>query len=947
MMLAADEPSVKREEALEYLQKAGPAWAAKIPAGHGRLFYLESEWEREAESIRTLTGIGAEYRKLLFDAADRIAESPVLEYRTPEEMVTPGRTLLSALEEGWQRGVGNEMVCLALAAKVDPREGYLSKLREMVLTACRYPTWGREGKQGELADMDLAAGHIVRGIAIVYDWHRGIFSEAERSMIRETIQKRVHRLLEGVYGGIYWSNWYTQNHNHICVAGLGLAGLAFYEEIAEAPEWLAAASLNFQKAARLLDPDGSSYEGLPYWGYGRSFILQFVEGTRKVAGTDDIYQEPAFRNAIAYRLGCSTPGFGGVLMWSDSRGFDAYGPQHILYRLAAQYGDGKGQYLADHLPFVPQGGADNLAWTVLWYDPAVVPVPPVACDYHATLWDVVTTRSGWGDGDYMVSLKSGLNRNHHTQLDAGSLSLNFGGEWLLLTSGYGLGVGKDGFFDQNGKRWTFLSGATESHSTLLVDGRNQRFDAEARGRVDRYVSSPSWLWVETDLTDAYYHVQAARRRLLHARGDYMLVFDEVSAKTPKTVKWLAQVPPDARNNGRDLLVDGIRGSLAIRLVGEAGDFTLHKPLSKVLDVSPSRLVTYSSQSTGTDVRLSTLLQPVFGGGTSPGRLSARRDDTATGSHLEIKGDGWRDEVWMLRTRGDIASGEMKITAEAALVRRLETGTPTSVAAVGTTQMACGPLSLRSAEPFDLILEGAGHGRWLLSLGTPFSGKMVLPEGLHLFTAEGQPADGIRPGRYLIARDGDDARALDKSLASLFPPRKAVATWPVREPLPQEPAPSEITVRQECEDAAIQTRGLAKVVQDASASAGAALTSFGTESPAHSVGWKVHVARAGTYRVKLRYAVAQPSVTFTLLVDGSIPGSQAEKITVAGPKGWGAEKYWTLTTSGWDESILTDAAGRPLEISLPEGEHEIRIAGPSSGMNLDRWELEGAATRQTP
>ncbi len=939
-------PPLTKDEIRSFCEKMEPLWRGKIPPGQGRLFYFDNEWEKEIERIRSLGGTGAGYRRLLFDAADRIAAAPVLEYHPPEEMVTPSFTLLSALQEGWQRGVGNEIACLALAAKIDPRENYLSKLRELVLASCRYPTWGRQGKKGEQTDMDLAAGHVVRGIAMAFDWHRNIFSAEEKGFIRETVQKRVHRLYEGLCGGIYWSNWYTQNHNHICAAALGLAGLAFFEEIPEAPEWLAGACLNFQNVGRVLDPDGSSYEGLPYWGYGRSFILQFVEGTKKVAGTDGIYKEPAFRNAIAYRLGCSTPGFGGVLMWSDSRGFDAYGPQHILYRLASQYQDGKGQFLADRLPLVPQGGADNVAWTVLWYDPSVEPRIPTDCDYHAALWDVVTTRSGWGDGDYMLSLKSGRNRNHHTQLDAGSLSFNIGGQWLLLTPGYGLGVGKDGFFDMNGKRWEFQSGATESHSTLLVDGRNQRFDPDARGTVDRYISSPSLLWMETDLKEAYYHVQNARRRILHARGDYILVFDEITAKNPKTVEWLAQVPPDTKNAGRSLLAPGFRGSLSIQLVGEAGDFELRAPLSKNPDVSPSRLTTYASKNTGTEIRLSTLLQPVFGGQASLQPIRASREDFDTGSRLHLESGDWRDDVWMMRTSGNIPADGVRTKAEALFTRHTgKKNQLVAIAAVGATHIKCEPISLDSFRPFDLIIEKSGESSWILSMGSAFEGEFSVPETLHLFAEDGSHAGGLKPGRYLITRDSTTAAEVVKSLATLFPPRQAVPEWTTSVLSPLMPVPAEIKIRQECETSPLQKHGAAKVEAISNASGGAALTSFGTESPAHSVGWKIHVPQTGTYHLKLRYCTAQPRTSLVLLIDGSAPGQQSP--VLPGPKGWGAEKYWTLSNSEWMEQILSDVAGHPLDIPLSEGDHEIRLAAPENGINLDAWELMGADDGKEP
>jgi hypothetical protein len=200
--------------------------------------------------------------------------------------VTPEQPLRYTLQELWERRVGDSLVTLALAAKLTDSEKYRDKLHDMVIAACGYETWGR-AFPGIDANMDLAAGSVIRGVAMAWDWHRDAFSPEEQAYIVDVVRSRGNSLLSGLYGKAYWASRFTENHNHVSVAGLGLAGLSFYRDIPEAGEWLAGALLNFQRAFELASPDGSSDEGVPYWTYGLTSILQFVEGTKKITDADE------------------------------------------------------------------------------------------------------------------------------------------------------------------------------------------------------------------------------------------------------------------------------------------------------------------------------------------------------------------------------------------------------------------------------------------------------------------------------------------------------------------------------------------------------------------------------------------------------------------------------------------------------------------------------------
>jgi hypothetical protein len=616
-------------------------WRERTAGSRPRTYFTADTWA----SLRTRYAAASGRERELFDAvierARDLAGRPVVVYRPPEDYVSPKISMPTAQAELWERPVGDDLITASLALALVDDDGLREHLRRVVLPACAYPTWGR-GPTG-----DLACAHLLRGVSIAYDWHPAMWAEEERSLIIATVRRHAADLAEGLYGKAFWALAYDNNHNHVSTSALGLAGLAFLDEIPEAPEWLAASRLNFERALPANSADGSTPEGVTYWAYSLNFILQYIEGTRQVAGTDALYKIPFLREAANFRIHASTSGFGAPLPWGDVGG--AVNSGFIFAALARQYRLPEAQFLTDESSFRQTSGApiDTIAWLALWRDPSLAGHPPETLDHHFNASDIVTTRDGWTDENYVLSIKSGVNNRNHGHLDAGALALAYGSEWLLTSSRYGTGKsdGTGGFWDRGtGRRWTYFSCATESQSTLLIDGRNQRFDAGARATIDRFASEGSWCWTSVDLHEAYAGVDSARREVLHRRGDYILVFDHLDLATAGTVEWLAQMLPGATAKGPRLNVAGNAGSLELRaLLPTDATFARRKATSPHYDVPPSRLESFSLSQRGRTVRYVVALLPAPKGRASPVQEIVAKD-TPDGLLVTVRGEGWTDRV---------------------------------------------------------------------------------------------------------------------------------------------------------------------------------------------------------------------------------------------------------------------------------------------------------------
>ena len=493
-----------------------------------------------------------------------------------------------------QNNVAYAIAGAALAHAVEGRPEYLAAARRWMLAAIDYEPWGYTYNK---PNVDLAAGHLLYAIGWAYDLLYDELTPAERERIRTSLAHHARLVYEHFAPGPGKRFSFTQNHDFIPTAGLGVAALALLGEVEDAPRWAALARAHQQRAGQLLSPDGYYYESFEYWIFAAPWLVHFLDAWEHATG-ESLWSAPLFANWKHYVTHTVLPDgrnafdFGDIWEGPSTRvggggdyarvypGGSLQSNYNVLYRVAARLRDPETQAVAERLHGF---GHTNLEeyWTLIWRDPELkaAPISALPLRHHFEDMGVVLGRTSW-DGDAVAyGFKAGPPQGHrvarllssvpewkldsgHAHPDAGSFVLYASGRYLVGDTGYaGLP-------------------SSRNHGTLTVDGigqgvegqhdvwRSMHYQALDGIRIREVASSGPGLELVAELSAAYPEAAGIRRASRSFSFDGRLGFrvtDVVELAAPRIVEWRLQADLPFEARGDAFVTGGPAGpALALR-----------------------------------------------------------------------------------------------------------------------------------------------------------------------------------------------------------------------------------------------------------------------------------------------------------------------------------------------------------------------------------------------
>ncbi|HEU5396784.1 MAG TPA: heparinase II/III family protein [Verrucomicrobiae bacterium] len=510
---------------------------AHLRPGHPRLLLTDEQLKAAILSART-DPLRADLQKHIIATAEAILTAPPIRHNDGK----------SAQEQ--ERYAVYYIVSEAMAYRLTGDDRFLKRAKSDLLTVAAFPDWNPR--------QDLSEGEMSFAVAIGYDWLYAKLSPDERATIQKALVEKSLSFADNSYrrGG----GWTVRhgNHNQVCNGGLVTAALALADEQPDlARRIIAGASVSMRYALADYAPDGADPEGPGYWTYGTTYSVITFAGLESALGTDlGFAATPGFANTIDYYEAMEGP-FGPVFNYADATDdlqispartwlAKKYNSPFALQHVRSQLADFLRQNSVARFDRGIQATVVNRFFALheVWFPdkPAGV-VTNLPLDFHFRgPAEIATFRSAWNDTNAIfLGVKAGENGRGHRHLDLGSFVLDADGQrWAMDLGPDNVGgtYTRPGYFDFNGRRWTYFRTNNHGHNTVTPGDALQARRGVAP--ITRFGTAPGRAFAVVDLTPAYPEQAAGLHRgialLDRAR---VLVQDEYQpSQTNLPLHWL-------------------------------------------------------------------------------------------------------------------------------------------------------------------------------------------------------------------------------------------------------------------------------------------------------------------------------------------------------------------------------------------------------------------------
>jgi hypothetical protein len=492
-----------------------------------------------------------------------------------------------------QNTVAHAIAAVSLAWAVEQRPDLLAAAKKWTLAAIDYEPWGYTYDK---PNVDPAAGHLLYAIGWAYDllWHE--LTPSERSAIRASLERHARLVYENFTPRSTSDRFeFTQNHDFIPTAGLGIAALALIGESPDAERWAAAAYAHHHRANQLLSPDGYYYEGIEHWIFSAPWLVHFADAWEHAIG-ERLWELGPYRNWKFYVAHVLLPNgqdvfdFGDVWegpLTRERRGEDSArvfpsgaleSNCNLLYGVAARLRDEETQAVAERCRAFGHTSLEE-HWTLLWRDAslAAAPIDRLPLSYGFSDSGVIFYRTSWKTDALAFAFKAGPPEGHraarllpqvpewrqstgHAHPDAGSFIIWSGGKVVVGDTG-SAGLPR-----------------TRHHNTVVIGSVGQGLEKEhdawegmdrvalGRIRIDEAAITQSSARIVAELSAAYAPaagVWAFRREFTFTAPNRFRIVDSIATAESRRFEWFlhADRPFDVskttfRDAGGQSLVDG-------------------------------------------------------------------------------------------------------------------------------------------------------------------------------------------------------------------------------------------------------------------------------------------------------------------------------------------------------------------------------------------------------
>ena len=506
---------------------------AKVPAGHPRLFLRPEDLPRLRERA-----FGRE--AAAFAALEQQADAFIKAGPTPEpEHKGSARDKNNAelVKYWWPNREQTEKACneaetIAFVYLLTGDKTYGEAARRWVL---HLAGWDPKGNTNFTLNCEAGKPMLYRP-ARAYDWAWDMFTAGERAKIAAAFRERVIEAWNSgeVQRGVGHLQKPYNSHGNRVWHKIGEAGIAWLDEIPEAPQWLDYAVNKFFACYPVWsDDDGGWHEGVSYWSGYQNKVVWWLQIAQSALGIDGL-KKPFFSQVGDYPLYLAPPnspnaGFGDL----SFRPLAA--PSFMEYHVRARSMSGSGGNAGYWRWWAQQKGMkENGGFLGFLYRANLAPLPeakpptdlPQSKVFHGIgIASLHTTLLDSRDDVHLAFKSSPFGSQSHGHNPQNSFFLNAYGEALLVANTYR---------DLHGSKFHYgFVHQTKAQNAVLVNDQGQIPHAvNSTGAIVREQLGDDYDYIAGDATAAYGgKLERARRHTVLVKGEqpFVVIYDQLIA----------------------------------------------------------------------------------------------------------------------------------------------------------------------------------------------------------------------------------------------------------------------------------------------------------------------------------------------------------------------------------------------------------------------------------
>ena len=515
---------------------------ATVPAQHPRLFLRPEDLPRLREIARGAEAPALAALKKSADAYIKAGPTPEPEHRGSARE----KDNAELVKYWWPNRVQTEKACneaetLAFVYLLTGDKVYGEAARRWVL---HLAAWDPQGTTNFTLNCEAGKPLLYRP-ARAYDWAWDMFTPDERTKIQTAFRTRVLEAWNSgeVQKGVGHLQRPYNSHGNRVWHKLAEAGIAWLDEIPEAPQWLDYAVNKFFACYPVWsDDDGGWSEGVDYWSGYQSKVVWWLQVAQSALRLDGL-KKPFFAQVGDFPLYLAPPhspnaGFG------DLSYHPLTPPGFMDYHLRARSLSGDGGH-AGYWRWWTQAGGMRETGGVLGFLyraqlpplPAAKPptdLPPSKIFHGIGIASLHTTLLDSRDDVHFALKSSPFGTQSHGHNSQNDFLLNAYGEALLVACTYR---------DLHGSKFHYeWVHSTRAQNAVLVNGEGQiPHSVAATGKIAREELTAAYDYVAGDATVAYgAKLTKAWRHAVFVKGPqpFIVLYDELVAPQPAKFQFM-------------------------------------------------------------------------------------------------------------------------------------------------------------------------------------------------------------------------------------------------------------------------------------------------------------------------------------------------------------------------------------------------------------------------